>query len=119
MHLIGIDDPLARNDVVIDGIEGRGYAALEAALDPLTAADPEVHHPLDQPPSRRSEKPEAFRGLLRQRPVHLIRRRLVNALKVEGAVDDGADAAALLLDARDLRLKLVERLAPALRRALD
>src|ERR1700734_2510260 len=65
MHLVGVDDTLARNDVVIDRVEGRRHAALEAAFDPLAAADPEVHRPLDEPPPFRPIKPAALGGLVR------------------------------------------------------
>ena len=65
MHLISVDDSLARNDVMVDRVERRRHAAFEAALDPLAAADPEVHRPLDEPPTGGSEKPAALGGFVR------------------------------------------------------
>jgi hypothetical protein len=57
-----LDDPFARNDVVVEGVERSGHAILKPAFDPFPAADAEVRGPLDQPPSRGPVKPAPFGG---------------------------------------------------------
>ncbi len=118
MHLVGVDDPLARNDVVIDRVERRRHAAFELPLGALAATDPKIHEALDRAPPLRSVEPAALGRLVRERFVNLLRRRVVNALQMEGAMHNRAGAA-VRLNTRDFRLELVERLAPAFRRALE
>src|ERR1700729_2914624 len=65
MHLVSIDDPLARNDVVIDRVEGRRHTALETPLCPLPAADAKIHEALDRPPPLWPVKPEVLDRLVR------------------------------------------------------
>src|SRR4029077_17176132 len=96
----------------------RRHAAFEAPLRALPAANPKIHEALDRPPPRWSVKPAVLCRLVRQPLVHLLRRRVVGALDMKGAVDNGTTAAAPL-DARDFCLEVVECLAPAFGRALE
>src|SRR5580692_62429 len=57
MHLVGVDDPLARHDVVIDRIERCREASLDAPLRPLAATDAKIHEALGWPPPLRPIKP--------------------------------------------------------------
>ena len=103
---------------MVDRVERCRHAAFEAPLGALAAANPKIHEALDRPPPLRPVEPAVLGGFVRERLVHLLRRRVVGALEMEGAVDNRS-AAAIRLNARDLRLELVKGLAPALGRAFE
>src|ERR1700729_3129063 len=65
MHLVGVDDPLARHDVEIDRIEGRRHTAFETPIRALTAADAKIHEALDRPPPLWPIKPAVLGRFVR------------------------------------------------------
>src|SRR5262249_1393837 len=57
MHVVGDDDALVRDDIVVERVVGMDGAALRAATRQLTAADAEVERMLVRPPFFRTVEP--------------------------------------------------------------
>src|ERR1700678_4418942 len=50
MHLVGVDNALSRDDVVVGRVKRRRHPAFEAPLRAFTAADAKIHEALDRSP---------------------------------------------------------------------
>src|SRR5688572_6756822 len=89
MHLVGVDDALAGNDVPIEGVEGADGATAPFADRLLAPADAEIHRPLEGSPGGGiAAEPARFALLGRPGGPDATGRRVVGAVDDEGRMGD-------------------------------
>src|SRR5205823_3976473 len=96
VHVVGVDDALVGDDVLVGGLEGEDGAARGTAAVELAAAHAEVERGLGRSPFFGTGEPAAFDGGVGPGGEDTDGCGVVGALDRESVVDDGAFGHGLL-----------------------